>query len=92
MKKYRAQVTTHYTNWQTWSKTITCVEADRETGPSVWIDGKRYAKKSEYVSFFDSFEDAKTALIMAQGEMIDRAYKRLESLKNDLAKLEGMEA
>ena len=62
------------------------VDVDRETESSAWINGSRRAKPG---AFWDSFQEAKKALIMAAEEYIDRkrraviyAEKKLQRIKN----------
>jgi hypothetical protein len=73
MKKYKARLSRR---WNCDAK-ITEVEVERETDASVWIDGRRSKKESEYETYFDSFEQAKTALL-------DRQQSRIYGLRAQL--------
>ena len=64
------------------------VEADRETNLSVWVCGRKNAKKSSGGGFFNTFAEAKEWLIeQAHNEMCDTMRElhirqnRLEDIK-----------
>jgi len=86
MKKYKARI---YNRWGC-DALITEVEVERETEHSVWRNGKREAKRSEYVNYYDSWYDAHHALLSHQLNYIDSIRKRLDSAKARLVEIEGM--
>jgi len=67
MKKYLAH---------TWRGYITPkikeVEIEKETPASVWINGRRYQKYSEYEKYYDSFLEAYTFLVKEQERWIKK--------------------
>lgn len=62
-----------------WRKLIDIVEVERETGSSVWINGRRNAKTTDYHCYFDSFEDAKSYLLKSIQMDINIATARLST-------------
>lgn len=73
MKKYRTA---------TWGKLIEAVDVDRETEASVWVNGRRNGKRTEYHSYFDTFAEAKQYLL-------DIAERSVNSARLNLARAEG---
>lgn len=69
---------------------ITEVEIERETESSVWIDGKRKSKMSEYKCFHDSFEGAKSYLLGLAQTKVDCARSALEYANSQLGNIKGM--
>jgi len=68
---------------------IEVVEVERETDSSIWVNGNRFSKRGAWKSYFNTFEEAKAALIEKQKEK----NKRLErSLKRGTAVLNEVEA
>jgi len=68
MKKYK---TDDYHN------TIEAIEFERETKHFIWIDNRRFAKRSSYECYFDAFEEAKKHLL-------ENAKRRIKKAKNEL--------
>ena len=66
------------------------VEVEKETDKSVWINGRRTAKETEYATFFDSFEAAKKALISRQKHVINNVEARHARLIKDLRAIEAL--
>lgn len=65
------------------SPKITEVECEKETVSSVWIGGRRSAKRSEWKNYFDTWEDAHKALL-------ESANKKLASAKLALDRVKGI--
>ena len=68
---------------------ITAIEVERETESSVWIHGRRNAKRSGYLNYFDTFEQAKDFLLSEAHKIIDA---KKAALGNAEAYLESIEA
>ena len=66
-------------------KTIERVEIERETESSVWIGDRRRAKRSEYESYWDSWEEARSYLIEKAEGRFDAAFKYASAAEEDLA-------
>ena len=71
-----------------WSERIKPVIVDKYTAKSVWVDGARVARLSEYYSYFPSWEAAHTHLLKTavfdlatQHRRVDQARSRLETVK-----------
>ena len=66
------------------------VEIERETPKCVWVNGNRKLKRSTYENFYNSFKEAKDALLEAQEIRVERLQGRLkmaESILNDIREL-----
>ena len=74
MKKYRARTSFR---WSAKAE-ITTVEVERETDHNVWINGRRHNKRSEYDDYFDSFDQAKSALLHCQNSINSSTEKQLK--------------
>jgi hypothetical protein len=80
MKKYRTGG---------WGKNlIEEIEVEKETEYSVWIKGRRAAKKTDYHNYFDTWEDAKLHLLAIEEKYVasmqlnlERALGKLRNLK-----------
>ena len=84
MKKYKARVSNR---WGCEAK-IDEVDVEKETAQSVWIDGRRRAKVSDYETYFDTWGNAHSALMNRQKKqiknyrlMLQRANSRLNEIK-----------
>ncbi len=66
------------------------VEVERETAKSVWIRGRKNAKSSEYASYYDSWDDARNALLVQQRLRIDSLRRQLELANGRMANIKGM--
>lgn len=74
------------------------VEVDRETESSVWlsVDGKevlrerRAAKRSEFRSYFDTWDDAKNHLIEMHEGKVAHARAVLKTANDRLGNIKGM--
>jgi len=53
------------------------VEVDRETESSVWINGRRRARQSEYEMFFSTREKAKDFLVRRMQSKVELARSSL---------------
>ena len=52
------------------------IECDRETTHSIWINGRRRARHTEYHNLFSTWEDARSHLQLEQ-ELAIASYERL---------------
>ena len=66
------------------------VKVERETEYTVWINGNRCSKKTEYSQFWNTFDEAKSHLIDKYTRQKNNAELRLEVAKSNLIKLELM--
>jgi hypothetical protein len=58
------------------------IEIERETAASVWIRGNRHAKQSEYLKYFDNWDDAKA-------QLMEKAERKLKSCRRSLERAQG---
>ncbi len=66
------------------------VEVDRETTSSVWVNGMKRAKTSDFHCYHDSYEEAK-ALIMSRCQMkVDRLKCQLMREEQNLARAKSL--
>lgn len=72
MKKYRIDAGRHDL-----SARIDEIEVDRETDSSIWVNGRRLAKFTEWHNHYDTWDKAHTALM-------ERQQSRCESLRRNL--------
>lgn len=61
-----------------WRGTVDPIEVERETEVSIWIDGKKCARHTQYNDYYPSFDEAKMALI-------NRIQRKITSLEAQLA-------
>ena len=69
---------------------INKVEVERETEQSVWINGRRNSKHSDYSSFFDSFDEAKAFLLAIAEKKVTLAKLRLNDAQGELGNIKGL--
>jgi hypothetical protein len=83
-------MTTWYEASDWWDSTIKEVEIDRETASSVFIKGRRTAKKSEYAAYFSTWEGAH-AYLLGKAEMkVESARVTLQQAHDKLGNVKGM--
>lgn len=70
--------------------TIKPVEVERETESSVWIAGRRNAKRSEWRNYFQTWDDAHALLMSDAAERVAEARKRLQHANDRLGNVKGM--
>lgn len=51
---------------------------ERETDSSVWINGRRKSKQSEYENYFDTIDEAKQFIIQKAKNEVSQYQNRLE--------------
>lgn len=85
MKKYMTERTT----WRVAAK-ITEVEVERETKTSVWINGNRRNKITEWDIFHDSWDAAHAHLMKRAQELANKARRELETANGALGNVKGM--
>ena len=68
---------------------IGTVDIERETEHSVWIKGSRSAKKTEWNSYFDSYNEAYDELELRLNRKIESAESSLSCKIDDLAKFKN---
>lgn len=76
--------------WQTsryWPTTIDRIECERETETSVWINGRRSQKQTEYHSMFNTWEDAKLHLETLARQEIESLESRIADKRRTLEQI-----
>jgi len=74
-----------------WHNEILPVEVERETDSSVWVRGRRQAKRvSGGDCYFDTWEDAHAALMVARQQDVEKARRALEQANSRLGNVKGM--
>ena len=68
------------------------VDVDKETAKSVWINGSRYAKISDYSNYYDSWDEAKHALLVCHEYYTKMIRLRLESANSALGNIKDMKS
>jgi len=67
-----------------WKELIEVVEPTKVTEKSVWLANGRSAKRSNYVNYWDTMEEAKEHLKEKYKRMIESAERKIEKAKSDL--------
>lgn len=86
MKKYRVRLDRR---WPGDGK-IEEVEVDRETSSSVWINGNRNSKVSEWHTYFDTWEDAQRAMYQNTKQIIAMRKAQYDEACAHLMKIAAM--
>lgn len=86
MKKYRARINRRCDC----DAVIEEVEVEKETDKSVWINGQRSAKHSDYANYYDSWDIAHAALLAQQKSHVQSMRRRLERSTGLLGNIKGM--
>jgi hypothetical protein len=66
------------------------VEVERESKSSVWINGRRNAKRSDYHNYFDTWLDAKQAIVNRQESRCASLRRQLEVSNSVLGNINGL--
>lgn len=66
------------------------IKADRANEKSVWIDGRRSSRFSDYYRYFDSFQEAKDWLIDRTTSRLERYEEKLEEEAQNLKEFEAL--
>lgn len=66
------------------------IEVEKESEKSVWIEGNRNAKMSDYANYYSSWDEAKNALYSCQKTYVDGVRSSLERAKGVLGNIKGM--
>jgi hypothetical protein len=86
MKKYKVRLNYRYGC----KAEIKEVEIEKETDKSIWINGHRSAKISEWANYYDSWDEAKCALFECQQRYVDHLRLRLELTRQELENIKEM--
>lgn len=70
-----------------WKELIEEIEATKVTEKTVWLSNVRSAKRSKYVNYWDTIEEAKEHLEGKYKRMIKAAEAKIENAKADLEAL-----
>jgi adenylate kinase family enzyme len=76
--------------YKAWLDYITKIEIEKETEHFVYIGNRRDAKRSEFQSYYDRFEEAKQNLIDKYKRKLSYnllEFKRLNGILNDIESL-----
>lgn len=84
MIKYRTS------GWTEPEAKIETVRISRETEKSIWLDGNRCAKISEWYQFWDTWKDAHSYIIERAEELARSARLILDRRKGILGNIKGM--
>jgi hypothetical protein len=76
----------------TWGKMIEPVQVEKETASSVWINGRRNAKRTSYENYFDTWEEAKEFLTEYAENMLATARRSLETAQGFAGNVKGLKA
>ncbi|MEW8048955.1 MAG: hypothetical protein AB2792_20095 [Candidatus Thiodiazotropha sp.] len=74
-------ITKYLARRSAFGKLIEPVQVEKETDKSVWINGRRSAKRSDYENYFDSFDDAKAYMTKYAEDALAAARRRLEEVQ-----------
>jgi hypothetical protein len=66
------------------------VEVERETTASVWINGSRNAKVSDWKNYFDTWDEAKQYLLNQAEAKLTGARFRLQSARSEHGNIKGL--
>jgi len=86
MKKYFAQI---QKRWSCQAE-IKEIEVERETDSSVWINGRRNAKRSDWGNYYDTWQEAHDALLSRQRTHLSNLEGRFKSAFKVLTDIEAM--
>ena len=70
-----------------WRELIEVIEPTKVTERSVWVGDFRVAKRSKYINYWDTMEEAKEHLREKYNSVIEAAEMKIISAKADLEKL-----
>jgi len=74
-----------------WGKNlIEQVEVEKETEASVWIKGRRNAKRTEYYNYFDTWDEAKLYLLTVAEAKVAAIRLNLERANGELGNINGL--
>lgn len=73
-----------------WNILIKEVEVERETDVSVWVNGRRCGKRTSWDNYFDTWAKAYSFLFDRATHTLEAAERRLESAKEQVAKIEAL--
>ena len=71
-------------------KDIEIVHVERESDNSVWIKGNRRGKVTDYETYFDDFDSAKSHLLSKAEEELNIARRRLETAQGVYGNVKGL--
>ena len=66
------------------------VEVEKETESSVWIQGRREVKETQYSAFFDTFQEAKDFLIDVFEKKAQTVRRQLERANGYIGDAKGL--
>jgi len=69
---------------------IDAVECERETDVSVFVGGRRNAKRSQYDNYFDTWEEAHSFLLKKADNEVIAARNTLQRMNARLGNIKGM--
>lgn len=69
---------------------IVSIEVERETANCIYINGRRCAKVGSYLSYFDTWQQAKDHLLQQRQDKIDDARRSLQYALDKLDDIKGL--
>ena len=84
MIKYRTS------GWSEPEAKIKTVRISRETDKSIWINGDRFAKISEWYQFWDTWQEAHNYIVERSEELVRSGRLILDRRKGLLGNIKGM--
>ncbi len=86
MKYYKVKL------WLFGNPEIQEIEVEKETESSVWVNGSRNAKRSGYIRYVLSIEEAKTILMTAVDREVNKHNDQINTLKQFKQKVNNFKA
>lgn len=69
---------------------ISAIDVERETDQSVWINGRRQAKASNYEAIYDSWTEARDALLHKAEHSLQSRQAQLQRAQDELEHIKGL--
>ncbi len=79
-----------YVTEHDWGVSIKQTEIDKETEKSVWIDGRRNAKRSDWYNYFDTWGEARDFLMGKAEEKLRTARLMLQNAQGYMGNVKGL--
>lgn len=73
-----------------WRINIEPVEVEKVNDKTVWINGRRNARTSNYDNYFDTFEEAKSFLLTEAKSEINKYKTGLEAAEKEYERIQAI--
>ena len=80
----------YLTRRSSFGRMIETIQVEKESEKSVWIDGRRCAKRSGFDNYFDSFDEAKEFLTEYADNRLDIARRNLQLAQSFAGNVKGL--